>query len=80
MGTITGKKIRAIMIFREITGGQLARKLGVGSTAINLVIQGRKRIPRLRKFIAEQIGLPMSIWDEMDREIREAMVKKEKAL
>ena len=70
MNTKTGKEIRAVIILKEITGAELARKIGVTRGAINMVIKGIRRTSRLRNFVAEEVGLPVSIWAEMDRELR----------
>jgi plasmid maintenance system antidote protein VapI len=67
--TITGKKIRAVMGFKEITGAELARKIKVHRTAINKVVDGSRRSPRLRKHISRALNLPMNIWNEMDKEL-----------
>lgn len=58
------------MIFKEVTGSELARKIGVHRTVLNRVIAGTRRTPRLRRFLSEEIGFPMSLWDEMDRELK----------
>lgn len=63
------KRIRIEMLKRDITGAEIARRLGVDRTAIYKTIDGTCRSMRLRRAICEATGLPWSIWDEMDREI-----------
>ena len=70
MATETGKSIRAIMIFKGITGAEIARKTGVTRQAISLVITGRKQILRLRKVISLTLNIPPSIWEQMDCELK----------
>lgn len=70
MITTAGKKIRAVMILRGITGAELARRINVTRTAINMVVEGRRQTPRLRKFIAKEVGFPVDLWEEMDRELK----------
>jgi len=61
-------KIKIEMLKKGITGGQIARNLGVTRAAVSITISGKIRSRRIRKAICEATGLPWSIWDEMDRE------------
>ena len=50
------KKIRIELIKKGITGGEIARKIGVHRNAINKTIKGEIKSYRLRKAIAKAIG------------------------
>jgi transcriptional regulator with XRE-family HTH domain len=69
-------KIKIELLKKGVTGAEIARKLGVHRCAIYLVISGRAKSRRIRKAICEATGLPWSIWDELDKEVKE---KKEAA-
>jgi hypothetical protein len=71
MKTKTGKKIRANMIFQEKSGAAIARKFKVSTSAVNLTVAGKKRIPRIRQALSKELCLPSDIWAEMDRELDE---------
>ena len=66
------QKIRIEMIKQGITGGEIARRLGVDRSAIWHAVSGNIRSSRIRKGICDALGLPMSIWEEMDREQEKA--------
>lgn len=62
-------KIRILMLKKGITGGDIARMLGVTRLAVNGVIQGRWPSPRVQKAIAEALGAPYEkLWGEAYRE------------
>jgi len=63
------KKIKAAMIFADITGTDIARKLHIGRSAVNHVINGRNRTPVIRTTISRMVGIPDDVWKEMDREL-----------
>jgi predicted regulator of amino acid metabolism with ACT domain len=50
------KKVKIMMIDKELTGADIARKAGVDRSAINHVIANRSKSPRLRKIIAESLN------------------------
>jgi transcriptional regulator with XRE-family HTH domain len=66
----TSKKIRAVMVLKGITGAELGRSEHVTRQAINHVVSGYRKTPRLRKAISRTLGIPASIWEEMDRELK----------
>ena len=56
METITlRKQIRAAMIFKELTAGDIARSVGVTRSAICKVIEGKLKTRRLREVVAKAI-------------------------
>jgi len=65
------------MILAGISGAQLARQEHVTRQAINHVVSGYRKTPRLRKAISRALGMPASIWEEMDCELK---AQKEKSL
>ena len=69
-------KIKIEFLKKGVSGAEIARRLGVTRAAVYHVIVGRTKTHRIRKAICEATGLRWSIWDELDREIKE---KKEAA-
>ena len=54
------------MIAKDVTGAAIARKLSVDRSAINKAIKGEIKSFRLRKAIAEAIGMNISdLWPEV---------------
>lgn len=71
MVKIQGKKntkaqiIKALLIIKGISGAEIARRAGVTRAAVYHVIEGRSKSPRLRKLIADVLGLSVEeIWPE----------------
>lgn len=59
------KKIRIEMIKRDVSGAEIARKVGVTRVAIYRTIDGFIKSYRLRKAIADAIGEPVeALWPE----------------
>jgi len=60
------RKIRAKMINKGLTGAAIARKVGVDRTAISKTVHGKIKSFRLRKAIAEAIGVKVTdLWPEV---------------
>lgn len=60
----TPKRIRILMLLKGISGAEIARRAGVDRTAIYKVIDGISRSPRLRKAIADALGIPVEeLWE-----------------
>jgi hypothetical protein len=60
-------KIRILMLRKGITGGDIARKLKVSRTAVNEVIVGRWKSPRVQKAIAEILKVPYEkLWGKKE--------------
>lgn len=58
-------KIRALMILKGVTNVTIARRTGVSETWVSLVICGHERSVRIRKAIAEMIGVAVEeLWPE----------------
>lgn len=57
------------MIERNLTGGDVARAIGVSREAVWWAIYGRLKSKKLREGICRELGLPYSIWDEMDEKV-----------
>lgn len=56
---------KILMLRRGITQAEIARRLGVSSTTVSLVVSGRMRSRRVEQAIAESLGLPREIlWPE----------------
>ena len=53
---MTSKEIKILMELLDVTQTQVARKLKVTVPAINSVIKGLRRNPRIRKAIADAVG------------------------
>lgn len=51
-------RIRFLMLKKGITGGDIARPLGVTRVAINQVIKGVFNSPRIREAIANALEVP----------------------
>lgn len=60
-------KIKIKMLKKGITGAEIARRAGVDRTAIYHVLAGRSRSYKLRRAICKATGLPMKIWNALDR-------------
>jgi hypothetical protein len=58
------------MIMAGVTGAQLARKKKITRAAINHIVSGYNKTPRLRRLISRACKLPMDIWAELDRELK----------
>lgn len=64
----TSTKIRAAIVLKETTQTKIGNEIGVSKQAINDVIHGAPSA-RIRKAISRTLNIPMSIWDELDREL-----------
>lgn len=51
------RKIRALMVLKNVTNVQIAKYEGVSETYVSLVINGHRRGPRIRKAIARALGM-----------------------
>jgi len=60
------RKIKIAMFLKGIRQADIAAQNNVSKQAINNTIHGA-RSERLRRAISNILGIPMSIWDEMDR-------------
>ncbi|HEY3309879.1 MAG TPA: helix-turn-helix transcriptional regulator [Desulfuromonadaceae bacterium] len=59
----TAKKIKMLLIEKEIPGAEIARSIGVDRTAVYHVISGKSKSPRIRKAIAATFNLPIEdLW------------------
>lgn len=55
------------MLRKGITGGDIARTLNVSRTAVNSVIKGRWRSPRVQEAIAHALGVPYEkLWGKKE--------------
>lgn len=67
----TVKKIKIVMIEKEITGAEIARRAGVDRSSIHHVITGKCRSERLRQVIAEALGVTVDeLWPEKPHKIQ----------
>lgn len=65
MTTSLDKKIRIRMIEKDLTGSEIARRIGIHRSAINRVIKGERKTLRLRKAIASELQLKFKeLWPE----------------
>jgi lambda repressor-like predicted transcriptional regulator len=61
-------KIKIEMLKKGITGADIARRAGVTRVAIYHVIEGRVKSTRLRKAIADALGMKIKqIWPENNK-------------
>jgi len=59
------KKIRIAMIEKELTGSEIARRIGVHRTSINRIINGKRKSLRIRKALANALDLKEAdLWPE----------------
>ena len=57
------KKIRALLLMKDITCAELAREVGVSRTWISLVVNGHEKSKRIRKIVAHRLGLKVEdLW------------------
>jgi len=56
------KKIKMLMIEKDITGADIARIAGVSRSAISHIIAGHSKSQRLRQLIAKEIGVPVEVF------------------
>jgi len=52
---------KILMLRKGITQAEIARRLGVSSATVSLVVSGRMRSRRVEQTIAEALGLPREI-------------------
>ena len=69
MNNVT-RKIKAEIVLRGLTIPKIARRLGVGRPWVSQVINGHARSARIRAGISNILDLPPSIWEEMDKELK----------
>ncbi|GAB62695.1 MAG: HTH domain-containing protein [Candidatus Jettenia sp.] len=61
----TKQKIRIEFIKRNISGAEIGRRMGVSRVAVYQVITGKTKSKRLRKAIADAIGMRVEdLWPE----------------
>jgi lambda repressor-like predicted transcriptional regulator len=61
----TAKKIKHLMIEKEISGAEIARRACVVRQAIYHVIAGNRKSPHLRRAIAEALGVNIhNLWPD----------------
>ncbi|MBI5328875.1 MAG: hypothetical protein HZB80_11405 [Deltaproteobacteria bacterium] len=66
------KKIQLELIKKGIKAARIARKCGVSRWTTYAVMRGKIKALKYREAICEATGLPLSIWDEIDRDKKEA--------
>ncbi|TSK08571.1 MAG: helix-turn-helix transcriptional regulator [Geobacter sp.] len=65
MLTATSKKIKKLMLDADVSQSDIALLAEVSRSAINHIIAGRGKSPRLRLFIAKTLGVPVGdLWPE----------------
>jgi transcriptional regulator with XRE-family HTH domain len=58
-----GKKIRAMMILRDVKQVDICRQLRVNSSTVSLIVSGKKKSARIRAAIAEALGFKVEeLW------------------
>jgi DNA-binding XRE family transcriptional regulator len=69
MSTSNAKRIKHLMVDADLTGGVIARNIGVTRQSINLAIRGEIKSPRLRKVIAKALGKKViDLWPDSANE------------
>jgi len=69
MSNATAKKIKKLMIDKEVSGADIARRTGYTRQNVHHIINGKIRTPYLRQAIADALGCQVSdLWaDEKPR-------------
>lgn len=67
--TASTKKIKAAMALRGLTMHMIADAIGVTHGGVSRTIAGNRKNPRLRTKISRFLGLPPSVWQDLDAEI-----------
>ncbi|GJQ47599.1 MAG: XRE family transcriptional regulator [Candidatus Jettenia sp.] len=59
----TKQKIKIEFIKKDVSGAEIGRRMGVSRVAVYQVISGKTKSKRLRKAIADAIGMEVSdLW------------------
>lgn len=57
------RQIKALMVLRGVKSKDIAHETGVTETWVSLVLNGRRKSPRIRKAIANAVGIPVEdLW------------------
>jgi len=67
--TASTKKIKAAMALRGLTMHLIADAIGVTHGGVSRTIAGNRRNSRLRAKISRLLGLPPSVWQDLDAEL-----------
>ncbi len=63
--TIGEENIKAMMVLRDVPQVAIAKQLGISRQAVSQVVSGKLKTPRVRRFIADKIGLQYELlWPE----------------
>ena len=66
----TAKKIKILMVEKNISGAGIARMADVDRTAVYHVMSGRSKSHNLRQLIAREVGVPIEdLWPGESRRI-----------
>jgi transcriptional regulator with XRE-family HTH domain len=66
------KKIKKLIIDREVSGAEIARKINVDRSMISLTITGQRKSLRVRRAIADALGVAITeLWPDETRHSRE---------
>jgi DNA-binding XRE family transcriptional regulator len=69
LATELNKKIRLMMLEKDLTGSEIARRIGVHRSTVNRTIKGQRRSVRLRRAIARTLHLKVEdLWSPQERE------------
>ncbi|NVN97662.1 helix-turn-helix transcriptional regulator [Candidatus Nomurabacteria bacterium] len=72
----TAKKIRILLIEKNISGAEIARAIGVDRSAVYHTISGKSKSAKLRKAIANALKLPIEeLWSEEKLNINQNIIK-----
>lgn len=81
---MTEKEIAILMVLHEVTQTRIAKELGITVPAVNSVIKGLRKNPRIRQAIADALGCTFQqIWSDdnrqsvMDKTLKQNITKKE---
>jgi transcriptional regulator with XRE-family HTH domain len=66
------KKIKLRMVEKEISGAEIARRLGLKSRQHLHAIIGGARNDKVRQAICDALDLPYTIWSQLDKKKRAA--------
>ena len=58
---VLGNRIKALLTLRNISQVDIAKKYGIFASDLCKVISGKRKTPRIRKIIAQELGVPVHV-------------------
>lgn len=64
------RKVKALMVLKGVKNLDIAREMHVSKTWVSLVLCGHKRSDRIRKAIADAVGMDVEeVWGENEEKV-----------